>query len=1147
MHPFDRALEVLAAAPSVSRFLQTVCGVGNNNTAVSNVYGSLPAVLLRLITRSQPVLVVLPTERDARSMEQDLSALDVSAKIFPWWGTVPYHEAGPASTVFGVRAALLSALSISNAAGQQPVILASQRAFLSPLPPPAYMHENVLALHKGDTVDPQKIAAKLAEWGWTRVNRVQLKHEFVLRGEVLDVLPSGEDFAYRILFDFNTIESIKQFDTEDQGGKRDTDVCLLFPLKEVVWTDDRIETLYRNLCECDEIKQYDVNVIIDTLITKKTLIGEEELFPLAFETRSSLLDYFGTPLAEEPLTIFIERERLDNASDALNREAQNLYLNAKSVRPVPRPERIFFEWEALSAQCKNSISFVNIDVPNKYTLKIDMPVQPPQSYFGNINFLKEELTRLVTEGWHITLAAETDAQAARISSILHIQESDAQVSDLTAVKTFPLSQGFAFTECKEIIITENEIFGRKEKKPRSLSKARSAAIDTFVELNPGDYIVHVNYGIGLFQGIDRIKALSNERDYIKLLYDDDEFIFVPIEQVNLIQRYIGNEGDAPKLDKLGGKAWNARKARARAAAEELAKKLLALYAKRKAQAGFAFPPDSEWQAMFEAAFPYEETPDQLRCIEEIKADMESPSPMDRLVCGDVGYGKTEIAVRACFKAVMGGKQAAFLAPTTILAEQHFQTMKERFAQFPVRIAMLSRFVKPKEIRESLKKIADGEIDIVLGTHRIIQKDVQFKNLGFMVIDEEQRFGVKDKERLKELKHNIDCLSLSATPIPRTLHVSLLKIRDMSILATAPRNRHPIQTVIEEFNDRHIAQAVRTEVERGGQVFYLHNRIETLDDTRLRLQRLLPEMLCETAHGKMNADELEDVMRRFIHGGFHILVSTTIIENGIDIPNVNTIIIDRADMYGVSQLYQLRGRVGRSDRIAYAYLFYPDTRSLSETAMKRLQAISDFTELGSGFKIALKDMEIRGAGNLLGREQSGNIYSVGFDMYTRLLDEAIAKLQNEDYEAEDAVLLELEYSGYIPDSYISTAQEKMELYKKIAAVKTAPELDALALEITDRFGPPPKEAASLFALAEIRIICRELSVLRLKEKDGRARITFNTADRINVDALLRLIKTSGGAVRLDSQAPNEIILNTGKIGLEEKAFYIRETLEKLAKR
>lgn len=515
------------------------------------------------------------------------------------------------------------------------------------------------------------------------------------------------------------------------------------------------------------------------------------------------------------------------------------------------------------------------------------------------------------------------------------------------------------------------------------------------------------------------------------------------------------------------------------------------------------------------------------------------------MCGDVGYGKTEIAMRAAFKAVMGGKQVAFLAPTTILAEQHYENCVERFQNFPVKIAHMSRFVSNAEQKKILAKLAEGQIDILIGTHRIIQKDVNFKNLGLMIIDEEQRFGVKDKEKLKVLKNNIDSLAMSATPIPRTLHMSLLKIRDMSLLTTPPQNRQPIETVIDAYNENKVADVIRQEIQRGGQVFYLHNRVESLNETRLKLERLMPELLIEVAHGQMTSEELDDIFRRFKLGGFHVLVATTIIENGIDIPNVNTIIIDRADMYGVSQLYQLRGRVGRSDKKAYAYLLYPGNKSLSEIAMKRLQVISDFTELGSGFKIAMKDMEIRGAGNLLGRDQSGNVYSVGFDMYVRLLNDAVLRLtEQEDYKEQNEVLLELEYTGFIPDSYVQNPQTKMEIYKKIAAIQEHMELDGVYNELSDRFGPIPDEVLSLLALAEIRIIGKKLNIASIKERKGVIQVEFAKVSDISIDKVLGLIHESAGSVKLDPVKPNMLFLNIGKIGLKEKSEYIRQKLERL---
>lgn len=1091
---------------------------------------SFSAFLMACLYKSakRAFLLIVPTEREAEELILDLESLGVPVLLFPWWGGIPYREMAPLSLVFGERAKALSEILT----GIAPVIVVPERAFLTPLAPPDYFSSLLFQLEEGGAIDTSSLAERLSSYGYTRVPRVQLQGEFAVRGEVIDLLMAGDDKAYRILFDFDKIESIKRFDPVDQSGLNRVKTCSVRPLKEVVWSDDRIDALSKNLAAFEEFQKNGLSVI-DELMTNGTCSGEELYFSLAFEKAASILDY----LDDETSVFFLDWERLLNAEEILEREYESLYKKARREREVPSPERLLLPFKKTQSAIKRKISFLSIkDGGESGAERVQISCDPPRSFFGNINYLREEIANLSQQGWKFLVAAETEPQAGRLSELLKQEQ--------IPVIAMPLSAGFALPDIKFMLIQENEIFGRRKRLPGSLKHTRSAAIDTFVELNPGDFVVHVNYGIGLFKGIERIRALGHERDYIKVEYADEESVFVPIEQVNLVQRYIGNEGAPPKLDKLGSKSWEARKGRVKKAVEDIAQKLVDLYSRRKAAQGFAFSKDTEWQTVFEAAFPYEETEDQLRCVEEIKTDMESTQPMDRLVCGDVGYGKTEVAVRACFKAVMSGKQVAFLAPTTILAEQHYENFKERFSDFPVRLGMLSRFVDKKTITKTIAEVKEGNIDILVGTHRLIQKDVAFKDLGLMVIDEEQRFGVKDKEKLKVMKNNVDCLSLSATPIPRTLHMSLLKIRDMSILSTPPQNRHPIETVIGEHNEEKMAAAIRQEVERGGQIFFLHNRIESLNEVRYNIERLVPEMLVETAHGQMAPQDLEDVMHRFIHGGFHILVSTTIIENGIDIPNVNTIIIDRADMYGVSQLYQLRGRVGRSDRVAYAYLFYPKDKSLSEVAMKRLQVISDFTDLGSGFKIAMKDMEIRGAGNLLGKEQSGEIYAVGFDLYLRLLDEAIRKLEDANFDADTETFLELEYTGFIPDSYIDGAQAKMEVYKKIAAIQTKDELERVYAELIDRFGPLPDEAQSLLALAEIRIICRKIAVASLKERTGLVRVEFKKVSKVKIDRLIRLMQESGGKVKLDPKMPNILVLQTGNIGLKEKSEFIREKLAAL---
>ncbi|MHB9291853.1 putative transcription-repair coupling factor (superfamily II helicase) [Hollandina sp. SP2] len=1133
---FPSLLSQVSTSPGIQQVISAF-KQGQFPLEIEAVEGSLTAILLALLseTSTLPFLVVVPTETDATQLAADLQALRTPALVFPWWGALPYQDLSPRSGVFSERTRVLSLL----VAGEETIepcriVIASQRAFLSPVPVPEYLSSFLIPLKPGDAWDTPALAATLVRYGYTRVPKVQVQGEFALRGEVLDILMGGDETAYRILFNFTKIESIKPFDPLTQTSQAPLPRLLLRFFIYPSPRDAGSHTDFRLRASQDRGAK---EALMDVSREGQAKDAGSEPRKSSRETKTAVQGnikmYF-----KGGAICFVDKERLENAQESLERECRSLYAKACREREVPRPEEVLLNFKELFQSSPRRFSFMGMKGGGEPgARRLSLAGEPPRSFFGNVTYLKEEFAALTKEGWEILIAAASEVQASRIQELL---KDDASVS----VLYLPLSAGFTLPDSKFMVVQENEIFGRRRRPPRSLKTVRSAVIDTFVELNPGDFVVHVNYGIGLFKGIERIHALGHERDYIKLEYAGEEFVFVPIEQVNLVQRYIGNQGSPPRLDKLGSKSWENRKGRVKQSVEDIAQKLITLYSKRKAAQGFSFPRDSEWQTMFEATFPFEETEDQLRCVEEIKADMESPHPMDRLVCGDVGYGKTEVAVRACFKAIMGGKQAAFLAPTTILAEQHFENFQERFSQFPVRLAMLSRLVERGAAKKTLQEIKAGTIDLIVGTHRLIQKDVIFKNLGLLVIDEEQRFGVKDKERLKELKTNVDCLILSATPIPRTLHMSLLKIRDMSLLATPPQNRHPIETVIEEYREERLTTAIRREVARGGQVFFLHNRVESLADTRRRIERLVPEMLVDIAHGQMDPQDLEDVMHRFIHGGFHVLVSTTIIENGIDIPNVNTIIIDRADMYGVSQLYQLRGRVGRSDRVAYAYLFYPQDRSLSEVAMKRLQVISDFTELGSGFKIALKDMEIRGAGNLLGREQSGDIYSVGFDLYLRLLDDAVKRLEDAQYEAETETLLELEYSGFIPDAYIDSPQEKMEVYKKIAAVREKDELEQVYAELLDRFGPLPEEAASLLALAEIRIICREIGVVSLKERGGMVRVEFGKVSKVNVDRLIRLMKESNGRVKLDPKSPHVLILATGTIGLKEKSEFIREKLSLL---
>lgn len=1093
---------------------------------VSGLRGPWTAAILSKLASltGGPLLVITPDETDAQELSSDLSLFTDAVSHFPWWGTMLYRGVSPQAAIFGKRATVLAEL----ASGERRIVVASLRAALGLLPPPETIIDSLTRLEVGGTIDPIVIEERLQLFGYIRVPRVSVPGEFALRGEVLDVAPLGQSDAVRIVFAWDEVEEIRLFDPMTQASSESLDHITLHPLREVVWDDLTVAALRSRLPE------EGFEEVLDSLETGREWRGEELFYPLAFNGRTTLQDY----LQEKSATVFIDSERLEIAEGNMLKEYTELFRTAiDQGLAVPSPDTLVSGLESFIESRKRRLVARTLRKEEDTDI-YHLPCEPGRSFFGNISFMKEELATLEEAGFEIYVFAESESQSQRIGYLLRDQ-------DRVYVGPAALSSGFLLTEAKILVIQENEIFGRRKRPPASVSKTKSTAIESFVDLDPGDLVVHINYGIGRFQGIRRISAAGSERDYITLQYGDEETIFIPLEQVNLIQRYIGQEGRKPKLDRIGGPSWEKKKTKVQKSVADLADRLVKLYARRQTTLGFSFPKDDDFQISFEAAFPFQETEDQLTAISDVKDDMESPRPMDRLICGDVGFGKTEIAMRAAFKSVMGGRQVAYLCPTTILAEQHHENFTERFKRFPVTVGMLSRFVPPAERKRVLQGMESGEIDVVIGTHRILSKDVKFKNVGLMIIDEEQRFGVKDKERLKELKASVDCLTLSATPIPRTLHMSLVKIRDMSLLKTAPSNRRPIETFIQAFDPELVGRSIRREVERGGQIFYLHNRVESLEQVQSFLRELVPEVFVEIAHGKMSARQLEDVMHRFVHGAFQVLVSTTIIENGIDIPNVNTIIIDRADMYGISQLYQLRGRVGRSGRLAYAFLLYPEDREISELAMKRLQIISDFTELGSGFKIAMKDLEVRGAGNLLGPQQSGDVYAVGFDLYLRLLEDAIRERTAEELDEEiSETYLELDYSGYIPDAYIHDVSEKMEVYKKIAAVEDDADLERLHTELHDRFGPLPDEVHSLISMAEIRVICRKLKVTKLKERKGNVQITFGKLSLISVDKVMNLMKTGGGRVKLNPARPDGLLLETGDVGLKEKSEFIRERLEAL---
>ncbi len=1025
--------------------------------------------------------IICPTDEIARQLHSNYRLVDsrnVPIFLLPGSGRVLYSQWEGTSKEYEQLRCLGAIADCKKG-----LVVTSIRAVCSPLPGKGAVDVGSIKLKVNDSLDTMQLAEKLGQGNYYRAPNTTMPGEFTVRGEVFDIFPYGSDLPVRIYFDWDKIERI----------------CKYEPLSQQI---------------TKQLGHVDIQILAAN--------DSQKVIPGGIKEFLSASDYL----------IFYGDKRIETSLKSMQLEAKTLYRKAyQEDRDALKPDEILFDFPSFAENWKGSMTVLDIAGQSNGAYRFDL--EGPRSYFGNFTYLKEDLEGLESDGWDIEIYVTTEVQKRRLEQMLSDFES-------LHYNVGTPSSGFAIRARKFIVICENEIFGRRKQVVKTLQHTQTSVLDSFVELHEGDFVVHVNYGIGRFLKIDRVR----DRDYIKIQFADKENLYVPIEQANLVQRYIGSAGEAPKLDKLGGMGWENKKSKARKSAEDLAGHLIQLYARRKNSQGFPFAKDNDWQLRFEAEFEFDETEDQLTCIQDIKDDMESPAVMDRLICGDVGYGKTEIAFRAVFKAVMSGKQVAFLAPTTILAEQHYRNFKDRLHEFPLKVGLLSRMVPAKEQKKTLAALAAGQLDVLFGTQKIIQKNILFKDLGLLVVDEEQRFGVKDKERIKDMKANIDCLSLSATPIPRTLYMSLLKIRDMSLLTTPPISRKPIRTVIGRYDLDEVERAIRFEVSRHGQVFYLHNRIESLEEVATMLRTRMPDIIIETAHGQMNPDALEDTMRRFVYEGIQVLVSTTIIENGIDIPNVNTIIIDRADMYGVSQLYQLKGRVGRSDKEAWAYLLYPSDYVLSEVAIKRLQTISEFTDLGSGFKVAMKDMELRGAGNLLGREQSGFMSAVGLDMYIRLLDEAIAKLQNTGAKQETEVFLELDYSGYIPDNYIPDPTIKLEIYKKIAAIRTSNELERLSAELKDRFGNIPDEVSNLLYICELKIVCRTLDIYHMKERQGSVVVEFSRIASISIDKLLEMIRTSRGAVTIDPKRPYIMNMKTNAISLKDKALFILEKLQRL---
>lgn len=973
------------------------------------------------------------------------------------------------------------------------VIVTSVEAVLSKYVPKEVLKKNIFTYKIGDTIDIENISKKLVNLGYERVSKIEGFGQFSIRGGIIDVFSLEYDTPIRIeLFD-DEIESIRTFDVFTQKSIKKIKKCTITPSREFIYPENTEESLTRLEKDISKIADDDVYKSIENIKTKTYFEGVENYIDYMYtDENKSIFTYL-----KEGAVVFINdvsrlKERCENY---INEFKENYKLNLERGLALKQQGNLLYHYSDLEYLAQGKKLILNMlltksikDISVKSIVNFESREIP--SFNGKLDILAEELTRLKYNGHKVVLATNTYDRAKKLNKeLLNLgietvlsRKRDVEIySSQVVIVVGNITSGFQYKSIKFDVITDKEMIGSNKRAKTSKSKKfnKGQKIETFLDLNVGDYVVHENSGVGRYVGIDQLSVNGVKKDYMRVVYQGGDNLYVPIDQMDKIQKFIGADTEKVKLNKLGSSEWSKAKAKVKKEIEDMTKDLVELYAKREKIKGYRFSKDTLWQSEFETLFPYQETDDQIKAIEETKKDMESNKVMDRLICGDVGYGKTEVAIRAIFKACMDQKQVAVLVPTTILAQQHYNTFRSRFENYPIRVEVLSRFKTPKEQKQIIEDARKGLVDVIIGTHRIISKDIDLPNLGLVVIDEEQRFGVKHKESLKKIKSTVDVLTLSATPIPRTLHMSLSGIRDMSVIEEPPQERYPVITYVVEGKESIIQDEIEREIARGGQVFFVYNRVERIDEMASMIQRLVPDAKIAVAHGRMTGKELENIIIGFLNKEYNVLVCTTIIETGMDISNANTMIVYDADKMGLAQLYQLRGRVGRSNRQGYAYFMYEKDKVLSEIAEKRLKAIREFTEFGSGFKIAMRDLEIRGAGNILGPQQHGHMAVIGYDLYVKMLNEAIRKVKGEVVQEEIDVEVDLPVNAYIPDSYIDDEIIKIEMYKKIASIENEDDMNDIKDELADRFSDIPKSVNALISIAYIKTLCKQVGIEKIR--------------------------------------------------------------------
>lgn len=1111
-------------------------------------------------------VIVTFHEQKAKELWEEYRFFDTKTAYYPAKDILFYQS--------DIRGNVLTAERINAlkliAEEKECTIITTFDGLMNPMPSPEKFIQAVRKIFVGQTLNLQEFTKHLAELGYEKNYQAETQGEFSVRGGIIDIFPLTEENPFRIELWGDEVDSIRSFDAESQRSIENLKEVHIYPACELVLTKEerksgiekirneakrvsenlrkemkteeayRVESVAEQLAE--EVEEFGISAGLDAYLS------------YFCAERVSLLDYFDI---KDTLVFVDETPRSIERGMATETEfLESMKQRLEKGYILPGQMRELFSCKEILAKLekRRCISLVALDMKNPHLeikARLNVQTKTVNPYNNSFELLVKDLARYKKNGYRVILLSGSRTRAKRLAEDLmeeglnafytedfeHIVKQGEIMTGYGKVK-----KGYEYPMLKFVVISESDIFGGEKKKKKRRRIYEGEKIASFTDLSIGDYVVHESHGLGIYRGIEKIEVDKTEKDYIKIEYAGGGNLYILATQLESIQKYAGADAKKPKLNKLGGQEWNKTKSRVRGAVKEIANDLVKLYAVRQSETGFAYGPDTVWQREFEEMFPFEETEDQDIAIAATKADMESTKIMDRLICGDVGYGKTEIAIRAAFKAVQDGKQVAFLVPTTILAQQHYNNFAQRMKDFPINVDLLCRFRSNAEQKKTLEGLKKGQVDIIIGTHRLLSKDVIYKDLGLLIIDEEQRFGVAHKEKLKQLKTNIDVLTLTATPIPRTLHMSLIGIRDMSVLEEPPMDRIPIQTYVMEYNEELVREAIARELARGGQAYYVYNRVKEIADVATKIAELVPEANVAYAHGQMKETELENIMYRFINGEIDVLVSTTIIETGLDISNVNTMIIHDADNMGLSQLYQLRGRVGRSNRTAYAFLMYKRDKMLKEIAEKRLAAIKEYTELGSGFKIAMRDLEIRGAGNLLGAKQHGHMEAVGYDLYCKMLNEAVKEAKGMAVSEHFDTAIDIVIDAYIPMGYIPNECQKLDIYKRIAGIETKEETEEMLEELIDRFGDPPKSVENLLYIAKVKSMAHQVYFTEVSQKAEAIKFTLYEKAKIDVAKIPEFIAKYGTKVKFVADAKAPYFMYFLNLNSREKKGEVKEILE-----